>query len=723
MAQNKSNQFPRTTQANTLVVLLALALITGAVCVAGRTLLLALTRPVRVADLNDSLPLLATACALVGVFLLLLTAVFLHWQRSREYRRKLEEMSRLALFASKTDHVAIVTNAEGIVDWVNEGFTRASGFDPEDAIGKAPASLLLGPLQNVTIIQKVREAIANQKPLTVEMLCSHKRGNRYWLSLNFTPVLDDEGQLTNFVALGSDITARRRADEEINRVNKRNELLLTAAGEGIFGLDVQGSITFVNPAGARLTGWAAKDLVGQPVSAILHQLRVNRLPGTQDDLFTGAAFIDGTVLIGDTDEFKRRDGSPFPVEYTSTPLREADQSIGSVVVFRDITDRRQGEVMRARQGRQFALRADVAFGLTNGDNLKIFLSRSMQSIVKHMDGAYARVWTLNFEDNMLELQASAGMYTHTDGQHSRIPVGVLKVGKIAREGMPQLSHNLVTDADVIDKEWVLRERMQSFIGFPLFVESRVVGVMAMFSRNRLPEDAVELMAAVADTIAQGTVRKSAEAKITEQAALLDESSDAIVVIDLNSRCTYCNKAAERMYGWQAREAYGKTADQLLFPDRAYFDRAKALTMQRGSYRDDSCQITNAIVETRWSLVHDDEGRPKSILIINTDISEKKKIEAQFLRTQRMESIGTLAGGIAHDLNNVLAPIMMSVEMLKMKFKDPSSERLLNMLESSAQRGAGMVKQVLTFARGVDGERVQCGHGERRQGCARFGRVW
>src|SRR6185436_15038923 len=74
-------------------------------------------------------------------------------------------------------------------------------------------------------------------------------------------------------------------------------------------------------------------------------------------------------------------------------------------------------------------------------------------------------------------------------------------------------------------------------------------------------------------------------------------------------------------------------------------------------------------------------------------------------TQRMESIGTLAGGIAHDLNNVLAPIMMSVEMLKEKFKDEGSRRMLGILETSAKRGAGMVKQVLTFARGVDGERV------------------
>jgi signal transduction histidine kinase len=98
-------------------------------------------------------------------------------------------------------------------------------------------------------------------------------------------------------------------------------------------------------------------------------------------------------------------------------------------------------------------------------------------------------------------------------------------------------------------------------------------------------------------------------------------------------------------------------------------------------------------------------RNERYLFVNTDLTERKKIEAQFLRTQRMESIGTLAGGIAHDLNNVLAPIMMSVEILKTKLDDPQSKRMLGILETSAKRGADMVKQVLTFARGVDGERL------------------
>jgi signal transduction histidine kinase/ActR/RegA family two-component response regulator len=111
------------------------------------------------------------------------------------------------------------------------------------------------------------------------------------------------------------------------------------------------------------------------------------------------------------------------------------------------------------------------------------------------------------------------------------------------------------------------------------------------------------------------------------------------------------------------------------------------------------------IESRWTLVQDSKGKPKSILIINTDITEKKKLEAQFLRAQRLESIGTLAGGIAHDINNVLTPMMLSLQLLQEKITDNESQKLLNALERSTQRGASLVKQVQSFARGVQGERV------------------
>ena len=207
-----------------------------------------------------------------------------------------------------------------------------------------------------------------------------------------------------------------------------------------------------------------------------------------------------------------------------------------------------------------------------------------------------------------------------------------------------------------------------------------------------------------------TERKRAEERIREQAALLDEAQDAILVRDLDDRILFWNKGAETIYGWTAEEAVGQNAREILFrEDLSQFEKARGLLLDRGEWAGELRQATRAgneiTVESRWTLVRDDAGEPASVLVINTDITERKKIESQFLRAQRMESIGTLAGGIAHDLNNVLSPILMSVDMLRLKFTDAESQQYLKMLQASAERGAEMIKQVLSFARGVQGERI------------------
>ena len=207
-----------------------------------------------------------------------------------------------------------------------------------------------------------------------------------------------------------------------------------------------------------------------------------------------------------------------------------------------------------------------------------------------------------------------------------------------------------------------------------------------------------------------TDRKIAEDRIREQAALLDKARDAIYVRDLKKQISFWNKAAERIYGWTAKEALGKSDDELLYREETFQLReARQGVLDKGEWVGELRQVTKSgkeiSVESHRTLLLDEQGRPTSILNINTDITEKKTLEKQFLRTQRMESIGTLAGGIAHDLNNVLAPILMAIELLRMKLTDPSIVPVLDTLEASANRGANMVKQVLTFARGGETERV------------------
>jgi two-component system cell cycle sensor histidine kinase/response regulator CckA len=210
-----------------------------------------------------------------------------------------------------------------------------------------------------------------------------------------------------------------------------------------------------------------------------------------------------------------------------------------------------------------------------------------------------------------------------------------------------------------------------------------------------------------------TERKRAEQRIREQAALLDKAQDAIVVHDMSyDKILYWNQGAERIYGWTEAEAVGNTGRDLQLLNElnaAEFERGRVSVMERGEWAGELSQRTKRgdeiTVESRWTLLSNDKGEPRSILVINTDVTERKKVEAQLLRAQRMESIGTLAGGIAHDLNNILSPILMAVQMLQYKVGDAAAHQWLDILQTNAERGADMVRQVLSFARGVEGERV------------------
>jgi len=207
-------------------------------------------------------------------------------------------------------------------------------------------------------------------------------------------------------------------------------------------------------------------------------------------------------------------------------------------------------------------------------------------------------------------------------------------------------------------------------------------------------------------------RKEADQRIREQAQLLDKARDAIIAFDMDGRVVYWNKSAERLTGWTADEMLGARAQERLYDssEAEKLEECHETVREEGEWtgelRQQSKDGEELVVESRWTLVRDSGGQPTSILVINTDITERKRLESQFLRSQRMESIGRLVGGIAHDLGNLLVPILLGVKVLKRReSEDEKVLQTLEMIEKSAERGSNMVEQVLAFARGVEGERV------------------
>jgi two-component system, cell cycle sensor histidine kinase and response regulator CckA len=211
------------------------------------------------------------------------------------------------------------------------------------------------------------------------------------------------------------------------------------------------------------------------------------------------------------------------------------------------------------------------------------------------------------------------------------------------------------------------------------------------------------------TITDRTALNETEEENQELAQVLNLAANAIIVCNLEREILFWNLGAEKIYGWTPDEVLGRSVLEVLGIDvntaltciTTLIDSGEWAGEMKQKRRDE----TEAIVEGRWTLARDaDSRKPKSILIINSDVTETRKLESRFLRSQRLESIGTLASGVAHDLNNILSPIMMAVGFLRQTAK-PADHKMLGIIEASATRGAGIVKQVLSFARGADGERV------------------
>jgi len=199
-------------------------------------------------------------------------------------------------------------------------------------------------------------------------------------------------------------------------------------------------------------------------------------------------------------------------------------------------------------------------------------------------------------------------------------------------------------------------------------------------------------------------RQESEARVQAQAALLDKARDAILVRNLEGLVLYWNRSAERLYGFSEAEAMSQPTAVVLQEDPEATTVALNSTLDHGEWVGEIVHHNRYggkfVVESRWTLVREN----KTVLIVNTDISERKIIEAQFLRAQRLESVGALASGIAHDLNNVFTPLLMTAQLLGDDTSDPKITQLADIIFASARRGSDMVKQVLLFVRGGEGER-------------------
>ncbi len=453
---------------------------------------------------------------------------------------------------------------------------------------------------------------------------------------------------------------QKRLRDERKRMQQQLLLQSTAvetAGSAVLVTNRSGAILWVNPAFTALTGYTAEEVLGKTPRVLKS--------GKHDQAFYRKVWK--TILSGQTwrGEFtnRRKDGSLFYDEHTITPVRSEGGEITHFIgIMHDVTERRQAE-----------------------EALRLFrtLVDQFNDTFEVIDPETARFLDVN-ENGCTELGYSRAEY---------LALRVFDIDPMVKpSAWPQFVERMRATGSLSGEGF---HRRKDGTTFPIEFNAKWV---------RLDRDYV--VTVVRDI----TERKRAEARVREQAEMLDHAHDAIIVRDIHTGpITFWNQGAERLYGWTAAEAVGRDIGKLIFADPS---APKAITEQllkTGEWHGEHKHVSKAgeklTVSSHATLVRDADGHPKSALVINIDITEQKKIEEQFLRAQRLESIGTLASGVAHDLNNILVPILMAAPLLRGDVPEEEREKFLAIVEQSAQRGASIVKQVLTFARGADGDRI------------------
>ncbi|MBI5714308.1 MAG: GAF domain-containing protein [Chloroflexi bacterium] len=296
----------------------------------------------------------------------------------------------------------------------------------------------------------------------------------------------------------------------------------------VYRTDYHGILTDISPSSERRFGYRREEILGRNVEEFYWDPQ--NYAALVADMERDGAVNDFEIVL------KHRDGRPLPNSVTARAIFDAQgQPIATEGVLRDITERKQAETALAERAKLAAFSAEVGLLLNNEMPLAECLRQCAESIVRHLDAAFARIWLLDITGNVLILRASAGMYTNLHGVHSRKPLnGDSNIARIARERQPHLTNTTLDDPGIVDKDWIKQEGMASFAGHPLIIEDRVVGVMAMFARQPLPDSVVRALETVANAIALGVERRKTVTALQQQlrfANALNETAEIIITQD------------------------------------------------------------------------------------------------------------------------------------------------------------------------------------------------
>ena len=463
-------------------------------------------------------------------------------QRAEEDLRRSERYLADAERTSHTGSWAWNVSTQEVTYWSQEnyriwGFEQAQGVPTFDQ-----ARERIHPEDQSAHAQAVEESIRENKDFELYFRIVLPDGSIRDIHSIGRRVLNEQAELVELTGVHIDITERKRAEAALRASEERYRDLFDNANDLIQSTDAEGRFVYVNRAWRDTLGYSEEEVGRLSVRDIV-----------DPDSKAHCLALFGRVMSGESASpieaaFRAKNGQKVIVEGSVNCTFKDDKPTPTRAILRDISERKRTEAQIEERNRLATLAAETGIALARAETLREGLQQCAEALVRHLDAAFARIWTLNEPEQMLELQASAGLYTHIDGAHGRVRVGKLKIGRIAQSGEPHITNTVTEDSWVGDTEWARREGMVAFAGFPLILEGRVVGVVAAFARHRLSDTAMAGFAAVADAVGQFIERKRAEEERQKFVSLVETSRDFIGIATLAGDVTYINDAGRKLVG-------------------------------------------------------------------------------------------------------------------------------------------------------------------------------